>query len=263
MQPRRSAEYFGSHRDKLLGLALIPEAAAETGVVICGSLLAEPSGSADRDRELAGALATAGHAVARFHFRGDGQSQGRTEDLTLQTMIEDCDDALGWLREVAGVSSLAVCGAGLGALAAASAPQARGLPLAIWKPVFDVGTYFQQMAGIKITTEMGFDLSPRSENGATTLHEQVAHDLLEDEMSKNGFVDFLGFPIGAALYQSTIHHRLADALQASARPLLLVSMDTEVEGHDAVGIPTEVSAGPDAFDETVSWINRQLSESRT
>jgi len=248
MRPRQVVEYFGTHPDKMLGLALIPTTETQSGVVICGSLKAEQAAFPDRDRELARALADAGHAVVRFHFRGDGQSAGRIEDLTLQTMIEDVGDAIGWLRDVAGVSALAMSGTRLGGLAAAAAPGTRGAPLAIWEPVFDVEAYFLHLARIKVTEAMGFAPSPESEGGANSLKDQVAKDLFEEELATVGFFDCLGLPIGVAFYQSTVHRHLADELEASARPILL-SYEADADRH--------------RFEAAVNWINRQLQPSES
>jgi alpha-beta hydrolase superfamily lysophospholipase len=60
---------------------------------------------------LASGLAGAGAASLRFDLRGHGESEGRQEDLTLATILNDIQVALASVREATGASRLTLLGA--------------------------------------------------------------------------------------------------------------------------------------------------------
>src|SRR5215216_6132345 len=61
-------------------------------VVACHGLSA--SKESDKYLMLGAELPAAGYALARFDFRGCGESSGREEDTTIATRIEDADAVL-------------------------------------------------------------------------------------------------------------------------------------------------------------------------
>src|SRR5204863_872349 len=66
-------------------------------VVACHGLSA--SKDSDKYLLLGAELPPAGLALARFDFRGCGESTGREEDTTIATRIEDVESAMGVLAE--------------------------------------------------------------------------------------------------------------------------------------------------------------------
>jgi uncharacterized protein len=87
-----------------------PDRASESGVVLVhgGGVTREEGGFFTR---LAAGLADAGIASLRFDLRGHGESEGRQEDLTLATILNDIRVALRSLRELTGASRLSLLGA--------------------------------------------------------------------------------------------------------------------------------------------------------
>jgi pimeloyl-ACP methyl ester carboxylesterase len=63
---------------------------------------------------LASGLGEAGVASLRFDLRGHGESEGRQEELTLSTILNDIRVHLAHLREVTGVQKLTLLGASFG-----------------------------------------------------------------------------------------------------------------------------------------------------
>src|SRR5258708_4949317 len=63
---------------------------------------------------LASGLAGAGAASLRFDLRGHGESEGRQEDLTLATILNDIRVALAHVREATGASAVSLLGASFG-----------------------------------------------------------------------------------------------------------------------------------------------------
>jgi fermentation-respiration switch protein FrsA (DUF1100 family) len=84
--------------DGKLSLVLhVPDTAARVPCVIaCHGLSA--SKDSDKYLLLGDALSAAGLALARFDFRGCGESSGREEDTTIATRIEDVEVVLGYLE---------------------------------------------------------------------------------------------------------------------------------------------------------------------
>ncbi|MBF6174343.1 alpha/beta hydrolase [Nocardia blacklockiae] len=60
---------------------------------------------------LAAGLAAAGIASLRFDLRGHGESEGRQEELTMATILNDIRVSLASLREVTGAVEIGLCGA--------------------------------------------------------------------------------------------------------------------------------------------------------
>ena len=85
--------------DGHIALALhLPSGTARVPCVLCCHGL---SASKDSDKYLllAEELTSAGLAVARFDFRGCGESTGREDETTIATRLEDAAAALAWLSE--------------------------------------------------------------------------------------------------------------------------------------------------------------------
>ncbi|MFJ3896844.1 alpha/beta hydrolase [Streptomyces sp. NPDC090083] len=63
---------------------------------------------------LAAGLAGAGVASLRFDLRGHGQSEGRQEELTLSTILNDIRVVLAYTRETTGADDITLLGASFG-----------------------------------------------------------------------------------------------------------------------------------------------------
>lgn len=63
---------------------------------------------------LADGLAEAGIASLRFDLRGHGESEGRQEELTLATILNDIQVALAYTRATTGAAELSLLGASFG-----------------------------------------------------------------------------------------------------------------------------------------------------
>lgn len=94
----------------LAGTLVTPDGSAERAVVLVhgGGVTREEGGFFTR---LAAGLADAGLASLRFDLRGHGESEGRQEDLTLATILNDIRVALGSVRDVTGAARLSLIGA--------------------------------------------------------------------------------------------------------------------------------------------------------
>ena len=94
----------------LTATIVMPDRAAERAVVLVhgGGVTREEGGFFTR---LAGGLGQAGVASLRFDLRGHGESQGRQEELTLATILNDIRVALAQVRDATGARRLSLLGA--------------------------------------------------------------------------------------------------------------------------------------------------------
>ncbi|MGW2332233.1 alpha/beta hydrolase [Streptomyces sp. NPDC001700] len=97
----------------LVGTLVRPDAPGSRGVVLVhgGGVTREEGGFFTR---LAEGLAEGGVASLRFDLRGHGESEGRQEELTLASLLNDIRAAIAFVRETAGVQDVTLLGASFG-----------------------------------------------------------------------------------------------------------------------------------------------------
>lgn len=98
---------------RLAGTVVAPSGPVETAVVLVhgGGVTRDEGGFFTR---LAAGLADAGFASLRFDLRGHGESEGRQEELTLATILNDIRVALRHVREATGAGTTGLIGASFG-----------------------------------------------------------------------------------------------------------------------------------------------------
>lgn len=108
-------------------------------VICCHGLTGTRIGSCYRYVHLGQKLAASGIACITFDFRGCGESSGRFDLLTPQSMREDLQTLCGWLRAQPWVDAdlMGVCAGSFGAVtASAQAEATRSIKAAaLWAPV--------------------------------------------------------------------------------------------------------------------------------
>src|SRR5207253_10522741 len=115
------------------------------GVVICSSICNDFLHNYRREVELARELAANGIAVARFHYRGLGNSDGDEAAVTFDSMVDDAREATAHLRALTGVSKVSFLGSRFGApIAAALASGEVGAPLVLVDPTVEASKFFRE-----------------------------------------------------------------------------------------------------------------------
>jgi exosortase A-associated hydrolase 2 len=162
------------------------------------------------------ALARRGIATLRFHPRGQGDSGGTSDELTLASFSEDVRAAAAELRRRSGAERVIAVGVRLGALALAAAMRAGEsvAALALWEPVSDPGAYFQEL----LRSVVFADVAQGRAGGASA-------DAMRERIEREGSVDVLGYPLHRALTASA-GETLPALLGAWAGPTLLVQIDS-------------------------------------
>jgi pimeloyl-ACP methyl ester carboxylesterase len=178
-------------------------------LTVCSSLFGEQHTDYRREVRLARMLASAGFAVARFHYRGFGNSAPGS--ASLDAFSRDALDVTLAARRLTSVSRVAFLGVGVGSLVASGAllahPEA---PLLLWKPVVD-GAHFCRdffRARLVAATRVG-----GARPGTT--------DELLARLANEGHVDVMGFTLAASLYDSLIVSRLTETLPRHPRRILV------------------------------------------
>jgi len=167
--------YVPSGDGRLYGLLLQTEAAVDegNGVVLLSPLAEERKSSLRALVEIARDLAP-GLVVLRIDFRGTGDSSGCSEEMTLDSMVEDAVAAAEWLRESYGCRTVCLCGLRLGAsVALLAADRARAEALVLVEPVVSGARYardIERRQSIRrMLTKGSSDISTRDDGGPADL----------------------------------------------------------------------------------------------
>jgi alpha/beta superfamily hydrolase len=131
---REETHQVGLPGGRLALVLHLPETAGRVPcVVACHGL--RGSKDSDKYRELGTALTAAGLALARFDFRGCGESTGDEEDTTVASRVEDVRAVLGYLRHHRRLDGrFGLLGSSLGGFVAlhVAAAAREALPVVTW-----------------------------------------------------------------------------------------------------------------------------------
>lgn len=178
-----------------------PAAQPPVGLLtVCSALFGEQHADYRREVRMARALASAGFAVTRFHYRGVGNSA--PAEASLDAFVRDALDVVRVAQRETGAQRRAILGVGPGALVAARAAGASSDgALLLWKPVGDGSQFFRGLFRARMIAAT----RPGGERPSST-------DSLLARMAAEGSVDVMGFTLWASLYESLGAARLDAAL---------------------------------------------------
>jgi pimeloyl-ACP methyl ester carboxylesterase len=192
-------------------------AVAKGALVVCCSLYEDFMRNYRREVLLSRRLAARGFAVARFHYRGSGNSQGDPRGLAFDGMVADAGTVGRFVRELVNSPSVAYLGTRLGALVAAAASAAGGAaPLALWEPVIRPTAYFREAFMASTIRDVKRDV----EGGAPM-------QALIDTLRSEGSVDLLGYTLTRSLHDDLASRSLPEEIGVLGRPVLLVQIASE------------------------------------
>jgi len=161
-------------------------------------------------------LASQGHAVLRFDFMGNGDSDGDFSTSTLSTACSDVRAAIAEVRRQTGASQVGLLGLRLGAtiasLVAEDAPDVRSLVL--WSPITDGSRYAQELLRTNLTTQM-----------ATIGEVRQDREALVAAMKDGGAANIEGYDLTHLFYSEMCAIKLAAAQKRHAGPCLVVQID--------------------------------------
>lgn len=232
--------FVGEPSGRLLSCVSTPSGDTRAGVVMCPPLHADFAKNYRNEVLLGWALSQAGFAVIRFHYRGQGHSDGDAEDITLDSLRADVRTAVEHLVARTGVSRIAFFGCRLGAfIASTAAALYEGAPLALWEPVVDPSSYLREALRARLIGDIKDDVAQR----------ESAQELALG-LKRSGHVDIHGYPIHNKLIESLQGRTLAEELGDGWRPVMFLHMGrgekmraehrTVTDGLTAAGLPVDV-----------------------
>jgi hypothetical protein len=179
----------------------VPSNATRVALVVCSPVGGEFDDNYRREALLGRRLAAEGVLVARFHYRGTGNSDGEASDLTFDSMLAD---TLAVASETADATKgpVVYLGTRLASFVAAEAARTTGAPaLVLWHPAVSGAAYFREVARTRRTLQ----LSER----AGTAGASTSPSLVET-LERDGELDLAGYTIHRALYDSFVTRELAE-----------------------------------------------------
>lgn len=228
---REEAQFFGDGPTRMFGTLHLPVSEIGSCVLICSPFQSEFLANYRREVLLARELASRGLAVGRYHYRGTGHSDGEGDDITFDSMRRDTQEAMSWLRAVAGVDRIGFLGTRWSALVAgAVAAGSPRSPIAFWDPAIDGRAYFRDIFRLRAMSDLsgGVERSPRD---------------VSDELRDAGFADVFGFAIPRSLIESASALTLVDELGTGPRDILAIEIGS---GRMSAGLADAVDRWRDA-----------------
>lgn len=208
------AGFFGSNGPRLFGCLHSTSGAPTAGVIVCSPLHAAFAKNYRNEVLLARRLADRGVSVLRFHYRGQGHSDGEPSETTLGTLIDDSLRALEHLQLRTGAGRVGFVGCRLGGLVAAAAGSlSAGAPLVLWEPVLRPDSYVREAIRSRVISGL---------SGAPS--DKVSSDMLMSYLNERGSVDIHGYPIYRDLVRSLQGRSLVDELGSEPRAVHVIQI---------------------------------------
>jgi pimeloyl-ACP methyl ester carboxylesterase len=187
---------------------------AERAVVICAPLFDEKLWSHRVLVNFARFLAAQGSPVLRFDYFGDGESEGRFEDASVDTRVRDIHDAIDFCRRETRAQRIHLVGLGYGATLALRASLEQKNPavsaVVAWAPVVDGERYINDILRVHLSAQM-------------LVHRKVIHDreVLVGRILAGESVNIEGYEITKPLFSQIVGSDLVELLRHSVMPVLV------------------------------------------
>lgn len=177
-------------------------------VLVCSSVFGDFTANYHRERLLGRALASLGHGVIRFHYAGEGNSQGERRDMTFSSLCEDATAVFDHAKSL-GFTDFALLGTRLGALvAAAVGVTTPSLPLALWEPVTEPLRFVRDAQRARRMSQIA-----QEREGQSTDWRQ--------ELERSGMLDLLGYDVYSPFVESLKDVDLLTILGSKPRLLFI------------------------------------------
>lgn len=184
-------------------------------IVFCAPLFEEKLWSHRVLVNCARFFASRGMPVLRFDYYGDGESEGRFEQASVRSRIDDIDDAVAFCQQQTGAAEVYVLGLCYGATLAitAAAANAQIAGVVAWAPVMDGERYSGDLLRAHLTAQM-------------VVHRKVVQDreALVKQIIGGEPVNVEGYEIGKALYSEMLGIDLLSSLRAATKRMLVLQV---------------------------------------
>lgn len=209
--------FFGNGDYQLFGVLHAPDhgPVSKQAFVFCHPLAEEKLWTHRVFVSFARRLAARGHAVLRFDYMGNGDSDGDFAQSSLATMTSDVVAAMQTLRAETGSEQVGLIGLRMGAtVASLVAEETNVAALVLWSPIVDGSRYMQEILRVNLTTQMAVFKTIR--------HDRLA---LAAAMEQGATVNADGYELAFPLYSQVSSVSLASAPKHHERRCLVVQID--------------------------------------
>lgn len=190
-------------------------------VVICSSVFGDFTANYHRERHLGRVLAEIGLGAIRFHYAGEGNSQGERQAMTFRSLCDDATAVMDHARSL-GFEDFALLGTRMGALVAAEiAGQHPSVPLALWEPVENPISFIGEAQRAKRI----------SETAQGRRRETIPW---ENELEETGKLDLIGYDAYRPLIDSLRGVDLATVLGGAPRQVFVARFSGRAVGEDSL-----------------------------
>ena len=231
---------FFSNRDgqRLFSVLHRVDTNAHRAVVMCAPLFDEKLWSHRVLVNFARFLAAQGVPVLRFDYFGDGESEGRFEDASVDTRVRDIHDGIEFCLRETRAQRIHLVGLGYGATLALRATLEQRNPavaaVVAWAPVIDGERYINDILRAHLSAQM-------------LVHRKVIHDreALVGRILAGESVNIEGYEIAKPLFSQMVRSDVVELLRHSATPVLVQQIgpaervDTQYQALSQLPKPVE------------------------
>jgi len=251
--------FFGPGSPQLFGVLHHNGCPASTGLVFCPPFCQEMVTTYSRLARLSKQLAANGIGVMRFHPSGTGESEGRTPEFTLDSVLRETGLARKFAEERLKANRLGYFGLRFGATVAVLAAATQPVDfLVLWCPVINLQRYFRELLRLQLTKEAVHQ--HRSQIRRTT--QQMVEDLQADNN-----LDIFGYELSPELYRQMIAVSSWPHNPPARRILWLIRPDEQrsamgiVERWRSFGsqIDLETISEPVFWEDDSSWLPEKFA----
>src|SRR5260370_17697685 len=147
--------YFGPESQRLFGVLHHNGHPAPTSLVFCPPFCQEMATTYSRLARLSKQLAANEVGVMRVHPSGTGESEGRTSEFTLESVLGETQLARRVAEQRLKANRLGYFGLRFGATVAVLAASAEPVDfLVLWCPLINLQRYFRDLLRLQLTKEM-------------------------------------------------------------------------------------------------------------
>ncbi len=213
------AFFFQNKGENLFGIFYLPlEGIFEkhkTGIVMCQPFAMESMVMQRVEVDIARNLAKNRFPVFRFHYRGCGESEGVSRDVTFSSQISDTLCAIKYfMDQIDGIDSILLLGLRMGGSVAIKVSELEPLVkyLILCEPVVKLKNYFYEL----LRSKKIFLLSKGEKS--------VSIEQLHSELINNGKLDVLGYLVHKEIFTETESIDLCESIKGFSGNSLLVEL---------------------------------------
>jgi exosortase A-associated hydrolase 2 len=218
--------YLREYPERLFAVLHEPSRPADVGLVFCPPLWGETTSTYARLAVCAKQLAKQGIAVLRYDAYGTGESDGESEDFTLESALADAVTAATYLREVYGAKRVGLFGLRFGAsVAVHSALASQPDFLLLWSPILNLRQCMRELLRLRLTKEL--------------VHQQYDHvrvttQSMMSELDAGRPVDIVGYELSPSFYEQMVSHSSWPERQPAGEVLWLGRQREQAQGMPMV-----------------------------